>query len=669
MPVLFPPGDTIPNASLLVDLIRNKSGWVTSAMSVPTILEDITILPNFTSDVAPCLAKLDFLVVGGGGIKHTVGTKLHNHGVSLVNHFGATELGALAPIFLPDSSYDWKYLRLRRDMNVRLERIDSEPECSSLRKLIGFPFGWDRSFELQDRLEVNPLKPETEVAILGRNDDLIVLATGEKVLPFLLEQSLETHPLIKQAVVFGNGQFEVGVLVEPFQYQSLSEPDFLEIVWQEIIKANKLMDHHAQVSSQKLIIIKPEQKQIPLTDKGSVRRKDIHAVFKLEIDTVYTQLLHNGSDESSTVFDLANPKESIRELVLACLPDHVVPESMEDDTDFIYKGMDSLRITRLRRSIEKSLRDAGQQHDVPRDIIYSYPSIAGLTGALTGWLNGSISELDPINRMLDTTNEYTYNGSQVASQSHEVVVLVTGTTGNLGANLLQQLALSPKIDRIICMARQLLVRDGDSVQDALIERQKAACKDRGIILSPEEWLKIEMLAWTPGDEYLGLGSSDFHLLARRITHVFHGAWPMDFKLTLRSLEPHIKALRDLVELGRLSHYLNPTVKVRLLLASSIAVVGRFESDGMATLVPEMIMEDPHVPLPFGYAQAKWVCEKIMQSAHQHVAGISPVVLRIGQLSGSSTTGFWSQKEHFPALIKCSQIIGGLPNLQGVSPTF
>lgn len=42
-------------------------------MTVPTILEDITLMPDFESVVAPQLAELDFVAVGGGGIKTSVG--------------------------------------------------------------------------------------------------------------------------------------------------------------------------------------------------------------------------------------------------------------------------------------------------------------------------------------------------------------------------------------------------------------------------------------------------------------------------------------------------------------------------------------------------------------------------------------------------------------------
>ena len=216
-------------------------------MTVPTTVEDIALLPDFESDAAPHLAKLDFVAVGGGGLKIQVGSRLHDHGVALLNHFGATELGALAPIFLPDKDYDWKYLRLRRDLNLQLEIVESRKDQNHICKLIGYPFGWNTPFELQDSLEANPLKPRWEVKILGRNDDPIVLATGEKVLPYPLERSLESHPLIKRAVVFGNGQFEIGVLLEPFSEIIGLQDAFLDSAWQQLQKANKTVDSHARV--------------------------------------------------------------------------------------------------------------------------------------------------------------------------------------------------------------------------------------------------------------------------------------------------------------------------------------------------------------------------------------------------------------------------------------
>ena len=108
-------------------------------MSVPSIMEDVTLLENFDA-AAITLAKLDFVAVGGGGLKLDVGNKLAVKGIRLLNQFGATELGSLAPIFRPESDYDYRYLQLRKDMRLRLE-FASLHENPRSRKLIGYPFG------------------------------------------------------------------------------------------------------------------------------------------------------------------------------------------------------------------------------------------------------------------------------------------------------------------------------------------------------------------------------------------------------------------------------------------------------------------------------------------------------------------------------------------------
>ncbi|KAL9098156.1 MAG: hypothetical protein Q9187_009718 [Circinaria calcarea] len=84
----------------------------------------------------------------------------------------------------------------------------------------------------------------------------------------------------------------------------------------------------------------------------------------------------------------------------------------------------------------------------------------------------------------------------------------------------------------------------------------------------------------------------------------------------------------------------------------------------SAVVPETPLDDPHVPLPIGYAEGKWVCEKIIESASRNSRSVESSIVRIGQLSGSKATGFWSPKEHFPTLVRASQAIGALPNLQG-----
>ena len=88
---------------------------------------------------------------------------------------------------------------------------------------------------------------------------------------------------------------------------------------------------------------------------------------------------------------------------------------------------------------------------------------------------------------------------------------------------------------------------------------------------------------------------------------------------------------------------------------------------LGVVVPETPIKDPAVTLPFGYAQAKWCCEKVVESAQHTIPHeLESMIVRIGQLSGSQTAGFWSQKEHLPALVKACQDTGAVPDLRGVS---
>ncbi|KAL8823834.1 MAG: hypothetical protein Q9191_005512 [Dirinaria sp. TL-2023a] len=668
-PVWFPPSTTVPNGSLVISLLKHGGGRITSLMTVPTILEDITLMPDFESEAVPRLASLDFVAVGGGGIKSSVGSVLHSWRVQLLNHFGATELGALAPIFVPSQQpqYHWSYLRIRSDLGLQLETVEQHGDTRTC-KLVGYPFAWGSRFELQDHLEANPRNPNAEVKILGRKDDLIVLATGEKLLPHPLENALEQDPLIRRAVVFGSGQFEIGLLIEPRSSDYGSPEAFTENIWPKVAKASELMDDHGRISSKTAILVKPRGKTIPLTDKGSVKRNEVYAAFESEINAVYEKIAQDDTGSSLVSIDLANPKPALREIAQACLPDHVKPDAWDDASDFIALGMDSLRATKLRRVLGASLRTSKHttvsKRDLPLDIIYSHPSVCSLATALQMWLQGSLSESSTAEKMQSLVSKYAYYYQHAPSlELKGDVVLITGTTGNLGANILHTLCEEPRVCRVICLIRPAS-GDVNASENILSARQQKAFEARGITLSLEASSKIDFLPWLPDRENLGLGEEVVQYLASNVTHIFHGAWPMDFRVKVQSLEPQIKAVRELIHLGRLASAARPHLKIRVVLASSIAVVGRYLENAHSTVVPEKPVNDPKIPLPIGYAEAKWVCEKVMESAQKTFSDIEPVILRIGQLTGSSTTGYWSTKEHFPALVEASRAMGVMPDLQG-----
>ena len=664
--VCFPPASTIPTASLVVSLLEDQQ--ISSLMTVPNIMEEMTHLEEFPA-VSEHLASLDFVAVGGGGMKPAVAKMIYESSVELLNHFGATELGALAPIFRPGEDYDYRYLRLRTDLGLRLKFLDGDPNSGSGEprpcKLSGHPFAWDSEFELQDALENNPLRPTSEVRILGRNDDVVVLATGEKVMPNVLEQTVEAHPDVKTAVVIGQGQFEIGLLIEP-AFECSDTVEFIEKIWAHINSANIRMDRHARVSTKAAVLIKSATKEIPRTDKGSVRRREVYEAFQEEIRILYERL-DLQEHMPATKLDFSDLRWGIRNIVQTCLPEHVQQTDFGDNDDLINLGLDSLQATRLRRQLRASLRSSRQDGhnfvDLPLDFVYSNPSIIQLVAALENPETQQDTMSQKEQRMKNIVEKYTTGSYGVLPRKDDVVVLLTGATGSLGAHILQVLSETTFVKRIVCLSRPPSSSVQSASKETLRSRQRENLEKMGLVISESGWSKIDHLCWNTGAEPLGLRQSEYDELATTITHIFHGAWPMDFKRSLSSFEPQIKAASDIVQLGRDIHHARPHFKPRIVLASSIAVVGRHNS----TIVPEQVPEKPSTPLPMGYAEAKWVCEKVFENAFICLKEeIDPMITRIGQLSGSQHTGFWTTQEHMAALIKASQAIGAMPDLVGVS---
>jgi nucleoside-diphosphate-sugar epimerase len=652
---------------MIVSMIQELG--ITSLMTVPTIMEDITSSEDF-SNAARVLASLDFIAVGGGGLKQSTGYKLHKMGVKILNHFGATELGALSPIFRPDKDYDYNYLRVRSDLGLKLCSLNSKLHGERACKLIGYPFGWDCAFELQDRLEYNPLKPHSEVKILGRNDDIIVLATGEKVQPSIFERALEQESSIRRAIMFGHGQNETGVLIEPSSNIFGDEDLFLREVWPSIQQANRLIDGQGRISSKSAILIKPDDKELPLSEKGVPQRKRVYSVFNTEIEALYRQLETGKSKDSAMDINLDDIKGSFRRMVQRCLPSHRAEATWGDDDDFIHLGMDSLQVMQLRRILNASLSHSGhyhyQNHSLPADFIYSHPSVSHMVAALEKKQQPQTSS----KIMEDLLRKYGMKSTDLGTRPQGSIVLLTGSTGNLGSHLLLSLMRSPDVKKIICLIRAKHGETGLSSVGAMELRQTESFEERGIAPSEHEWSKIKFLPWKPGTDHLGLDENTYRYLASVVTDIFHSAWPMDFKRKLTTFAPHIQTVRELLQLGRDIHNRQTGLRPRVVFASSIATVGRYQTRSSTRVVPELPLADPETALPMGYSEAKWVCENVMESAYDLLRSeINPMIVRIGQLSGSQKTGYWSSKEHIAALVKASETLGRMPVLEGVCPTF
>ncbi|KAI1373464.1 hypothetical protein F4677DRAFT_462219 [Hypoxylon crocopeplum] len=663
MPCCLPSPTSVPTAESTITLIKATSAKF--LMTVPSILEDMA---EDMAANASSLVALELVVAGGGPMKPEVAARLVNHGVNLLNHFGATELGALAPIFKPKSDYDWKYLRLRQDMGLQLLPVDSE-DSDGIFKLVARPVGRDSVFTLQDRLKLREGSTR-DIRLLGRNDDTIVLANGEKVMPQILESMLSGLLGVRTALLFGNTQFEVGVLIEPAS-SSLSDAEALtSYVWAKILEINPMLDAHARILDPGAVLILQGGRTIPRSDKGSVMRSEAYRVFEPEINSVYTRLEAAQSGELSAFdnsLDMADLETSLGKLSERFLR---LPSGWDYRDNLFELGLDSLKATRLQRIITAQLaRILPERRSLERlvyRLVYRYPSVKGMADRIRALMNGSAD--DPVVSDTDLMNQLVERFSSAICPSGAIrrgaVVLLTGSTGSIGCHLVAHLAQLDEVEQLICLNRPTTEVD-EIVSMDTFARQKRAFAQHAVYMPEAAWSKITAITAETRKTNAGLDRHTYQQLSRSVTHIVHNAWPMDFNRPLSSFEAHFQSLKSLLNLA-LDICSATTRCTRFVFHSSIAVTANYvKVTGKAGPIPEAPIADPAIPSEMGYAQAKWICEKIIEQVAQKYADeLNCSIIRIGQIVGSTSHGVWNASEHVPALLKTAHSLRQLPSIEG-----
>ncbi|KAJ5512744.1 NRPS-like enzyme [Penicillium fimorum] len=672
--VCIPPPSVVPDGASVVALLEQSGAR--ALLTVPSVLEEIEGLPQNKGHEA--LAKLDFVGFGGGMPKESVGQRLQATGIRLIGQYGATETGPMTPFFIPGREHNWRRLRLRRDtlepLQVRLDRVEAELNQSDqyafTYRLSMVPFGWTERFELQDLIITTAEYPagsdisQLDFTVAGRMDDLICLATGEKVKPTILESLLRQHDAVKDATAFGEGQFEIGVIIETADTLSLGDiAQFKATVWPVIKEAGWQMDAHAKITSLAAVLVVPPG-DLPRSDKGTILRKAVAKKYAKEISAVYRTL----EVAVAPALDLSSLHSSIRALVAESTGWQA---NYEDD--FFAQGMDSLQATKLRRLLKGAVQAThselgpGACHVLPvaniaDDFVYRHPSINSISDALL-FGNVATNVVDTESQLFKQLVEK-YTSRNDASQSSSnmsarrgkrSVVVLTGATGSLGSFFLAQLLSDNSVNRVICLNRS---GKGDALQ-----AQKNALDSRNILVNDDAWAKVEAYQTDTARQWLGLRKHHYESLVTEVTHIVHIAWPMNFKMGLQSYDSSFKSLQYLLKFAREARSCCNTRKPRLLFISSISTVGNYSLLSGQKLVPEVIPDDPALTLNLGYAKAKLVCETIIQRAASNYPEIEVGVVRVGQIAGASS-GYWNSNEHFVAVCKSSQKMGKFPDLRG-----
>lgn len=630
-----------------------------SFTTVPYILEEISKLSD--EEGMAHLTALQYVACGGGPLNIAVGDHLVEKGIKLLNHFGSTETGPLGPFMVPSKGYNWHYWPLRSDLNVNVEPsgID-QVNGHQLYQLSVTPFGWNEPFVLQDRFEKDTRSQTPAFRAVGRQDDMIVLVNGLKVQPKIVESTVSTSNLVGAALAFGDGEFEIGLILEPAQPLK-DVQKFKRAIWPLVQDACQQMDRHAQISSMESLVVLGPGENLPRSDKGSVLRKEAYRQYEKKISQIYSDT--SVEEGSATISSLKTDRleDSLTAIIRAELQ---IPQSLEPDEDFFDWGVNSLQVVRIQRgiiSIVKESQGLLSKSKITADFVCRHPTINKLCAALKKDTSPNIDKED------DLIDEYISRFS-LPGEGSKYTVLLTGSSGSLGSYLLSHLVQLPLVAEVVCFIRSS--SDNNTETSSLVKNTIESAEKKGAAIPSGLQTKVAVINGDPSATRFSLPPDVYEGLCSKVTHILHAAWPVDFQRPLESFENQFSFLQNLLQLARDAHTRQPAVKPRLLFISSIAVVGEYPTVHGNHIVPEQAIADSRCTSSLGYGKAKFVCERILTKAAKDWSSEMEVsYVRTGQLSGSEGNGYWNPKEHFPALVKISHEAGVFPRLHGVSLTF
>ncbi|KAF8174554.1 putative aminoadipate reductase [Pholiota molesta] len=666
------------------------SGWTIGGMHLPPFhtlgvisciihsmyaLSPVVLYPPvaLTPAQLPDKESVDFLatlkIVGfsGGSVPTKLGNFMTTQGVVLAPIYGATEFGG--PTYMSrrpgGTENDWEWMSIDERTGIRWEpQGDGTYECQfitnenhqvSVENMDG-----ERGYATSDLFIPHPTVPGFW-KIVGRKDDVIIHTSGEKTVPAPMENIISNSPYVMGVVMFGREHDQPGVLIElkgPYAIDTSIEADVIKarnLVWSIVEEANRVAPAFSKVFKE-LILITDVNKPLPRAGKGTVMRKAALTLYHDEIEALYASIESAAGAEAvppPPAWDKEQTEQWIKEQIEDVLPDL----TFNITGDLFEQGMDSLGATILRRRIVGALQSdkdtAKAAEFVTQNTIYNYPTIEGLAGFLVATVIDPESVKATANRsemIEEMIAKYNIGLSALIAAGvakNGTQALITGTTGNLGSQIMETLLRDAAVTRIYAVNR---------VSGNPLAKHVDRFTDKGFdtaLLKSEKIVFLESDITQPG---LGLSKEAYQDLRDNITVIIHTAWRLDFNLQLGSFEPNIKGVRNLIDLARESAYGS---NVKFMFTSSVAQ--GISWDRTRGAYPEEVLLDAQYAVATGYGESKYVAERLLSQS-----GINATSFRIGQIAGGKPNGAWAVTDWVALLVKSSVVLGALPGQIGTS---
>ncbi|KIJ49892.1 hypothetical protein M422DRAFT_246262 [Sphaerobolus stellatus SS14] len=537
------------------------------------------------------LKKMKVIYWGGGPLSERTGRFLHQEGVNIVTIYGATEFGAASEIDAKHHEEGYEWFRFPANVSPALPSDTAGPDTFELifkqcethhLSAINMEIDGVLAYATSDIIQRHEVD-HTLFRIMGRKDDQIMLSTGEKTNPGPMEHIIMKNPHVQTALMFGRGRLSNGVLVEPKSYddvQRLGLEKFRNLIWPNIEEANDYAPAHSRIFKEMILIASPS-KPFSYTAKNTARRgaiikdyaDEIEDIYKAVDDSTQTSIPIPTNATENGGWSLEDTRDFVHNVVHEIMKD---VSAMKDSDDLFSFGCDSLQATYIRNTLLHGLRQVASIstiQKIPSNFVYQHPTVNDLAQLISNASqskDGFSTQVDPaaerLQHIQDVVRKYTQSWPVHKPAEHPIkgegeVVLLTGSTGGLGSQILAQLVTLPSITRIYAFNRPS--------KKSSLERHIEAFTDRGNCLS---LLDSEKIVYVEGDtavEGFAIEPELFKQIQSSVTTIIHNAWRVDFNLSLASFEPAIRGVRYMVDLALGSPLPTPP---RVMFTSSIGNV-------------------------------------------------------------------------------------------------
>ncbi|MGW5603792.1 amino acid adenylation domain-containing protein [Streptomyces rochei] len=312
-------------------------------------------------------------------------------------------------------------------------------------------------------------------------------------------------------------------------------------------------------------------------------------------------------------------------------------DSLRPDDDFFAMGGTSLTATHVVAAIR---RHFGMASDSGRALIrelLDHPTLGAFTSRVRQLALQETAQVSHTTPGLDTEaqlQQVITMPQPLLGSGHPERIVVTGGTGFLGVHLIDRL-VKAGVQHLHC-----LVRTRDEAHGA--ERLSARMRRYG--LDPQ--VAEGRITVIPGDlstARFGLDGTTWEKLARDTDAIVHCGARVNLAYPYTALAPdNVDGTRTAIELAA-AHRLKPLHHI-----STVEVLTGLGLAGGRRVTERTPLGSPE-RLPGGYAETKWVAEKLVREASRQ--GLPVAIYRPSQVTGTSDRGVWNPDTLMCALFR------------------